>query len=568
MLLTYCTYLALGICLAGIIWRLNRWWILSIGPEAKQLTPGHRLAAAAHAIRHTLLSPKLFKLLGTLIADVGLQRKIAKQSPLRWLMHMGLFYAVLLLVLMHALDDLIMPYLVTDYAATRNPYMFLRNLLGFFLLMGVVIAWVRRNKIPLLKRFTNRTDRLTLILLTSILISGVGLEAVQIISPSLFDEMVVDYMGSNDPEETAPLKGYWAAYFDVAFKIQPAMDAATLEQGRELHFAFCAECHARPISAFVAYPVARMLKPIGSVLDRIQMEVWLWYFHSLASCLALAYLPFGKLFHLFSVPLSLVVSAVGDAHTNAPENLPARRVLGLDACTHCGVCSRHCSVAPIFTVIDNPAILPSEKTRTVHRMAEGRLAPQQHWALAQGSDICTRCGRCTDRCPSGIDLHDLWQAAHGDLLDLGFTPPHRWIRKQSMVAWAESVKAKNDNPAHPAGTGEGLGLSDNPDTFWACVQCTTCTNVCPVVAASDNPRRDLDLTPQQVMNLMRLELKHMAMGCRMVWDCVTCFKCQEHCPQGVPVADVLYELRNEACRRLSPDNYRETQRNKPRSGEA
>jgi heterodisulfide reductase subunit C len=97
-------------------------------------------------------------------------------------------------------------------------------------------------------------------------------------------------------------------------------------------------------------------------------------------------------------------------------------------------------------------------------------------------------------------------------------------------------------------------LADNPDTFWACVQCTTCTNVCPVVAASHNPRNDLDLTPQQVMNLMRLELKEMALGCRMVWDCVTCYKCQEHCPQGVPVADVLYELRNEACRRLTPDS--------------
>jgi heterodisulfide reductase subunit C len=94
-----------------------------------------------------------------------------------------------------------------------------------------------------------------------------------------------------------------------------------------------------------------------------------------------------------------------------------------------------------------------------------------------------------------------------------------------------------------------LGLTDRPETFWACVQCTTCTSVCPVVAASDNPQRDLDLTPQQIMNLMRLQLKDEAFESRMLWDCVTCYKCQEHCPQDVKVADVLYELRNEAYRR-------------------
>ena len=86
-----------------------------------------------------------------------------------------------------------------------------------------------------------------------------------------------------------------------------------------------------------------------------------------------------------------------------------------------------------------------------------------------------------------------------------------------------------------------------------------------MVAASDDPRRDLDLTPQQIMNLMRLQLKEQAFGCRMLWDCVTCYQCQEHCPQNVKVADVLYELRNEACRRglLSPRPSRRIRKSKP-----
>jgi heterodisulfide reductase subunit C len=48
------------------------------------------------------------------------------------------------------------------------------------------------------------------------------------------------------------------------------------------------------------------------------------------------------------------------------------------------------------------------------------------------------------------------------------------------------------------------------------------------------------------MRSLGLGLKDLAMGSGMLWDCVTCYQCQEHCPQGVKVTDVLYELKNQA----------------------
>ena len=553
MYLTYCAYLAAGICLIGIAWRICRWFTASIGPEAMGTDPVQRIAAVVRATTAAWFSPALFRIIGRWSADVILQRRIASQSKIRWAMHMGLFYGVLLLVVVHALDNLVLAPIVDDYASTLNPYRPARNLLGLFVLVGVGIAIIRRTMVPVLKRFNTRADRFTLVLLVLIPVSGVALEAVQLISAPIFEEMVVDYMGDDAPEETTALRTYWAVEYGIVFETPPARDEAALDRGRELHEAFCAECHSRPGSAFMAYPVARLIKPLSGVLERLRIDLWLWQIHYLLSCLALAWLPFGKLFHLVSVPFSLAVRCMGETRDSAPDIRPVRRALGLDACTHCGVCSDHCSVAPIMTVIDNPTILPSEKTGAVGRMVRRRLTPQQQWGLAQGSDICTECGRCTDVCPSGIDLQDLWQAGQHDLTRYGCAPPHAWIRRRTMVEWAESTKTSN-NGDRDFLTDVSLGLADNPDTFWACVQCTTCTSVCPVVAASNNPRDDLDLTPQQVMNLMRLELKEMALGCRMVWDCVTCYKCQEHCPQGVPVADVLYELRNEACRRLVPDS--------------
>jgi heterodisulfide reductase subunit C len=36
------------------------------------------------------------------------------------------------------------------------------------------------------------------------------------------------------------------------------------------------------------------------------------------------------------------------------------------------------------------------------------------------------------------------------------------------------------------------------------------------------------------------------LGARMVWDCLGCYQCQENCPQGVRVTDILFELKNMA----------------------
>lgn len=551
MRLTNFAYLAAVVCLAGTLYRVGRWFTLPLGPESQETTPLRRYIHAARAMLTTVVRPRrLGRLLRALLLEVLGQIHILRQSPLRWAVHLSLCFGILILLLLHVFDEYTLAPLFPGYASTLNPFMFLRNLLGVLALAGVIVALARRWGNKARERMTRRADRLLLGLLAAIIASGAALEAAQIVSPNLFDQMVVDYMGSDDPDEIAPLKAYWAAYFDVAFTPLPEADPALLEAGAGLHGDYCAACHDRPASAVLAYPLARAIKPLAAFMARIDLATWLWYAHYMLSCLALALLPFTRLFHLLTTPISLVARASGPVATDTHVNRPTRRALGLDACTHCGVCSQHCSVAPVFRIIPTQEILPSEKLAGVARLASGRSAPRRKAALAEGSFICTACGRCTAWCPAGIDLQDLWAASKSDLVQDGYPDPFGWMRRHTARQWAEILedrkrRAPADPPPPPA-----VCLTDHPDTFWACVQCSTCTNVCPVVAASPDPQRDLELTPQQVMNLMRLQLKESAMGARMVWDCVTCYKCQEHCPQGVRVADVLYELRNEACRRL------------------
>jgi len=50
----------------------------------------------------------------------------------------------------------------------------------------------------------------------------------------------------------------------------------------------------------------------------------------------------------------------------------------------------------------------------------------------------------------------------------------------------------------------------------------------------------------------------MAGGARMIWDCLTCYQCQENCPQQVEVCDLLYDLKNMAAQeRVSSDKVSE-----------
>jgi heterodisulfide reductase subunit C len=43
----------------------------------------------------------------------------------------------------------------------------------------------------------------------------------------------------------------------------------------------------------------------------------------------------------------------------------------------------------------------------------------------------------------------------------------------------------------------------------------------------------------------------MASGPKMLWGCVTCYQCQEYCPQNVQVTDLLYQLKNLAVKNMA-----------------
>jgi nitrate reductase gamma subunit len=199
-------YIAAGTCLLGISWRIYEWFKRHIGPDTVRYKASERLGAAVRSAVRVLFSSRMIKIVKVLVWDPVMQIPLLKAGFFRWLSHMFLFYGFLLLVMMHALDKVITVTLFPDYASTLNPFLFLRNLFGGLVIIGIlmtIIGRIHRNR-----RFkaTNVKDRVAIFLLGVILLSGFLLEAVQIFSSSIFDEMVADYMGTDDPEAIESLK--------------------------------------------------------------------------------------------------------------------------------------------------------------------------------------------------------------------------------------------------------------------------------------------------------------------------------------------------------------------------
>jgi heterodisulfide reductase subunit C len=450
-------------------------------------------------------------------------------------------------------------------------------------IIGVCMALYRRYILKAPRLTTNPMDIYTIVLIALIMVSGILLEGIKIGSYSTYRRMVADYAGLEEEEEDfKALTAFWVKeYGTVAPALEEPFEPELFEAGKEIHEMSCAGCHSKPQWAFTGYPVARALKGIALGLDRAGIHTLLWYLHFLACFIGLAYLPFSKFFHIITSPLSLLVNSVIDGEKSDPANIATKQALEFDACMHCGNCTNRCSVGVFFERIGNAHILPSEKMQSLPRAISGRETDQGKLRLIlDGAYLCTNCHRCTDVCPAGINLEELWFTTREVLFQRGYPEfsvlsplsfyrglmrdyitPEQYkgplvLARDRIAADCELLKDQS-KPVHLTPLDRGfqgaLLLSDQASTFSACFGCQTCTNVCPVVANYENPKVVLGMLPHQIMYSVGLGIRDLAFGSNMLWDCVTCYQCQEQCPQGVKVTEVLYELKNLAIRNVAEE---------------
>ncbi len=116
-------------------------------------------------------------------------------------------------------------------------------------------------------------------------------------------------------------------------------------------------------------------------------------------------------------------------------------------------------------------------------------------------------------------------------------------------SWGEfkSFEGKKFKALDPEFTKEASRLIGGQDLS-TCFQCAKCSAGCPV---SDK----VNIQIHEVMRMLVFGLREV-LDTDMVWLCTTCYTCQQRCPQGIEITDILFGLKNMAFKRgKTPPGY-------------
>jgi len=77
---------------------------------------------------------------------------------------------------------------------------------------------------------------------------------------------------------------------------------------------------------------------------------------------------------------------------------------------------------------------------------------------------------------------------------------------------------------------------ENGEKARMCMQCGMCGVSCAT-------RELMDYSPRQLFNLVKLGKKEEVMNSNTMWMCTSCCTCKARCPRGIPLVDVMHDLK-------------------------
>ncbi|HEC78269.1 MAG TPA: 4Fe-4S dicluster domain-containing protein [candidate division WOR-3 bacterium] len=84
-----------------------------------------------------------------------------------------------------------------------------------------------------------------------------------------------------------------------------------------------------------------------------------------------------------------------------------------------------------------------------------------------------------------------------------------------------------------------------------CFGCSDCAASCPVRYFDER------YNPRKIIRLTLLGMKDQVLSSPFLWFCAHCHACTEHCPQGIPVAELINAIKNYAVENgYCPEGYK------------
>ena len=249
-------WIALITFLGGTFLMVRFWFIGSVQGEGESL---HRkISLTSDAVWQAIFSRKILTAVRVIVLDIVLQRRILKNSVQRWSLHSLIFIAILIRFGLSVLTGLLFSIAPDNPLAMalinkNDPVMaFVYDFLGLCILLGVLWAATQRLVVKPSHMVTEIEDNITLGILGILIALGFFAETARILMTQM-------------PAEVA---GF----------------------------------------AFIGYSLATVLSVLP--VDWRSVYPYLWYAHAVMGAVFVAYLPFGKLKHIFNVPLTHLLEEI------------------------------------------------------------------------------------------------------------------------------------------------------------------------------------------------------------------------------------------------------------------
>jgi hypothetical protein len=249
-------WIAFIILISGLLLMVRFWFLGSVQGEEKSL---HRkISLSSDSVWQTIFSRQIFILLKTFFLDILLQRRILQGSVQRWSMHSLIYLAIMARFVLSIFTGLLFSIqpdgeLALMLIDKNSPFTaFVNDFLGLCIGLGILWAAIQRFVVKPAHVVTEIQDNISLGLLGGLVFVGFLTTGARIVLTQI----------------PAGIAGYSFIGFPVS-----------------------AILGLLPIDWRSAYPV-------------------LWYTHAILGAAFVAYLPFGKLKHIFNVPLTYLMEEV------------------------------------------------------------------------------------------------------------------------------------------------------------------------------------------------------------------------------------------------------------------